>query len=325
MTINEAITGIQNWCMKTEKDIVGTDTYIYINNGSNVLAVAHADTVGMDKHNWSVDGNVVTSIALDDRLGLWIINDLLPEYGIVPDILITRDEEIGRSTAQFFQTSKQYNWMFSFDRNSYDVVMYQYDNEDSRQLLQEYGFPVGLGSFSDISYLEHLGCIGFNFGTGYKHEHTAHCHADVAQVLAQVRLFARFYADNVDTPMQYDCKADKFGLDWYEWRCVYCNDLLDYDNVSEDDPDICLFCESMNAGLDHKLHKDDLFSDDYNYHPLDEIDGITQYFTNKKKLQVGDRMQVEEDGELIGGTVIHVDNTHYVVEWDDGIVIEEKI
>lgn len=323
MTINEAITGIKNWCMKTEKDIVGTDTYIFIDNGSNVLAVGHADTVGMDRHNWSVEGNVVTSIALDDRLGLWIINDLLPEYGIVPDILITRDEEIGRSTAQFFETSKQYNWMFSFDRNSYDVVMYQYDNDDSRQLLQGYGFPVGLGSFSDISYLDHLGCIGFNFGTGYKHEHTARCYADVAQVLAQVRLFAQFYFDNVDTSMPYDCKADN-GLDWYEWRCVYCNDILDYDNVSEDDPDICLFCESMNAGLDHKLYKDDLFNDDYNYHPLDEID-VIPYFANKKKLQVGDRMQVEEDGELIGGTVIHIDDTYYVVEWDDGLIIEEKL
>lgn len=311
MTLDNAISGIKRYCMATESDIVGEAQYRFIDNNSSVLAVVHADTVAKDVHNFSVDNSVVTSIALDDRLGMWIIFDLLPEYGILPDVLITRDEEIGRSTAQFFETSKQYNWIFSFDRNRYDVVMYQYDNPDSASLLQDYGFRVGIGSFSDISYLTHLGCIGFNFGTGYINEHTVGCHADVSQVMLQVGLFAKFYQDNCDTLMAYDAKSIDYyecddDLDFYSWNCRVCGDTLTAFNISEDSYDTCLLCE----GYEHYCMKDDAFSDDYNYN-------------RDTRTAIGDRVTLKENGELISGTVIDIIGEYMTVYWDDGQTTEE--
>ena len=45
---------------------------------------------------------MVHSGALDDRLGAYIILDLLPKLGINVDVLLTVGEEQGRSTANFF-------------------------------------------------------------------------------------------------------------------------------------------------------------------------------------------------------------------------------
>src|SRR4051794_30743638 len=80
------------------------DYYYYRDNGSDILAVAHLDTVGLAHqracHFVDTEGGpVVYSRALDDRLGAYIILDLLPALGITHDILLTVGEESGQSTA----------------------------------------------------------------------------------------------------------------------------------------------------------------------------------------------------------------------------------
>lgn len=283
---------LYKYCMKTEDELIGSDAeYLFIDNGSDVLAIAHVDTVAKDNHKYAVKGNVVTSIALDDRLGAWIIMELLPYFGVLPDVLLTRDEEIGRSTAQLFTTKKQYNWIFSFDRRGDDVVMYDYENSESIDLLREHGFAVGVGSFSDICYLTHLGVIGFNFGTCYYNEHTHACYADMSEVVAQVEKFVVFYNNNSNVYMEYDPqtmgyarygKYSSFGTygGWddrdtsrYDWagKCIICDiDMMAYE-VSTMDCAICCYCaDAIEAGGEIHGHYHPELDDDEFMDLLDE-------------------------------------------------------
>lgn len=190
--------------MKTSYKSVEVELdYLYIDNGSNVLAIAHRDTVlESPKFKKTLDGRVICP-ELDDRLGVYIILDLLPKFGVVCDILLTDGEEIGRSTADSFvpPDGKKYNWMFQFDRHGTGVVMYDYHDDTTEQLMKENNFRVERGSFSDICKLEHLGVKGFNFGTAYYNEHTEKCHCIPSQVMEQVRKFVSFYKKYKDTEL----------------------------------------------------------------------------------------------------------------------------
>lgn len=177
------------------------DFYHFRDNGSSILAVAHLDTVAMpdERACHIVDteaGPVVLSRALDDRLGAYVLLDLLPSLGITHDLLLTVGEESGRSTAEFFVPPKDYNWMIEFDRGGTDVVMYQYDDDDTADLVIEAGARVGDGIFSDICYLEHLGVKGFNWGVGYQDYHGPRSHAFLSDTFDMVARYLRFHASN---------------------------------------------------------------------------------------------------------------------------------
>lgn len=174
------------------------DFYFYQDNGSDILAVAHLDSVAELQRFFRVEdhpehGDIIRSPSLDDRLGAYVITELLPKLGVKADILLTTGEESGQSTAQFFKTEKNYNWMFQFDRMGTDVVMYQYDTPQRRELLRSVNALPMRGAFSDISDLGHLGCAGFNWGVGYHDYHSTRAWASIDQLVLQVGRFARFY------------------------------------------------------------------------------------------------------------------------------------
>lgn len=186
------------------------DYYFFRDNGSRILAVAHLDTcVRPDQRTANfvtlADGEeVVYSGALDDRLGAYTILDLLPRLGIEVDILLTVGEESGCSTAEHFMPEKRYDWMIEFDRGGTDVVMYQYDDAGTRQLVRDCGAKPADGIFSDISYLEHLGIKGFNWGVGYRDYHSTRGHAYIEDYLMMMGFFMEFHADNVGTHMFHE-------------------------------------------------------------------------------------------------------------------------
>src|SRR5690606_30970976 len=122
----------------------------------------------------------------------------------VVDVLLTENEEMCMSTAQYFEAEKQYNWMFSFDRMGDDVVTYQYDNANMKQLLMSYGFDVGFGSYSDIVELDHLGCWGMNIGCGMHDYHSQKAYADIKELADQVDKFTQFYWDNKEIHFGYE-------------------------------------------------------------------------------------------------------------------------
>lgn len=186
----------------------GGSFYHFRDNGASVLAVAHLDTVaGPDQRaahfTTSEAGPVIFSRALDDRLGAYIILELLPALGITYDWLLTTDEETGQSTAEQFTAPKDYDWIIEFDRGGTDVVMYQYDDEDTRLAVKAAGAHVGEGIFTDICYLDHLGVKGFNWGTGYRDYHSARSHAFLNDTFDMVGRYLRFHALHAGTAMPH--------------------------------------------------------------------------------------------------------------------------
>jgi len=199
-----------------ERRHVGSDFYYYQDNGSQILAVAHLDTV-VDHEERTANfvnteaGPVVFSGALDDRLGAYIILDLLPALGIQFDILLTVGEESGQSTAEEFYAEKDYHWMIEFDRGGSDVVMYQYDDAEMRDLVRDCGAKPADGIFSDISYLEHLGIKGFNWGVGYQDYHGDRSHAFLEDTVEMVAYFLRFHAANKDVALPHEYAPMTYG------------------------------------------------------------------------------------------------------------------
>jgi hypothetical protein len=187
--------------------------YVYIDRGSPVLGVAHLDYVANNSEyitvEWEKDGQqqvIVWNGALDDRLGVFLLLDVLPHMGMDFDVLLTTGEESGMSTGAHFEPSHDYNWMFQFDRRGTDVVMYCYKNEESKEQLKSIGLTTGWGSVSDISYMEHMGVLGFNFGTGYYDEHTSKHHAVLTDTEDMAWAFQRWYWTHRDTHMEYTPK-----------------------------------------------------------------------------------------------------------------------
>lgn len=179
--------------------------YTFIDNGANILGVAHIDTV-QDSQAFKVSKRrkTVWSPRLDDRLGVFTLLKVLPELGINADILLCEDEEFGQSTAQFFNASKQYNWMFEFDRGGVTTVLYQYDSREIREILNPYGFALDYGIYTDICDLEELGCVGFNFATGYYNYHSVHAYANLLEWQTSVKRFLSFYRDYKDVYLEHE-------------------------------------------------------------------------------------------------------------------------
>lgn len=181
----------------------GYDRHGFLDRGSNILAVAHLDFAGkntsFDFDPIGEDDLKIICQSLDDRLGVFTILDCLPRLGISVDVLLTENEEFGLSTAASFTPYKKYNWMVGFDRRGTDTVTYQYN---WKGILKDY-FRSGVGTYSDIVDLDHLGCLGLNVGIGYYNEHTPKCHAIISKWFSQLNRFIKFYFDHKDIPYRW--------------------------------------------------------------------------------------------------------------------------
>ena len=193
---------------------------IFQDNGANVLAVAHLDTVRHDRHFgvFRDDPDTLYNCQLDDRLGAWVALDELPHRGIAVDVLLTTGEEVCRSTAKHFQPGKEYNWVVGFDRGGSDVVTYQYEGADWLDALKYAGNTIGWGSYSDIAELDHLDVEAVNWGIGYHDNHSFKSHCSLSAMRRAVDRFAEFYAayhgQRFDSPPDYECRQD----DKEEWQ-----------------------------------------------------------------------------------------------------------
>lgn len=207
------------------------DFFHFRDNGSSILAVAHLDTVMPAERRGAhfadtEAGPVIFSGALDDRLGAYIILELLPSLGVTFDWLLTTGEERGQSTAKLFGSPKDYNWIIEFDRGGTDVVMYQYESPETRALVRASGATVGDGLLSDISYMEDVGIKAFNWGTGYRDYHGPRSHAYLADTVTMVGHFLRFHQANKNLVMPHEKKprpAWTGGRAWFVWDdCELC-------------------------------------------------------------------------------------------------------
>ena len=206
----------------SEGVVVGVEgnQHSFIDNGGSVLAVAHCDFVGGNGTNYTAvklkSDVMVYCPTLDDRLGVYTVLDLLPAMGIKVDVLLTENEEIGASTAKQFTHGKKYNWIVEFDRCGTDCVSYEYHFDDA----EDY-FAQGMGSFSDICLLEHLGCKGFNVGVGYYNEHTQYCNMSVKDYVSQISKFMLLWEDMKDTHYEHQAVL------WYDTQLEEPMDVFD--------------------------------------------------------------------------------------------------
>ena len=243
----------QDFSVYASKVTVGTDRfYWHQDNGSDILAVAHLDHVQKDASctvTETAGGLLACSGALDDRLGAYVILDLLPKMGMKFDILLTTDEEMGRSTASEFYADKAYNWMIEFDRGGTDVVAYQYDTPELAALVEESGARMDIGSYSDIADLDHLECVGLNWGVGYEDYHGSRSHAWLEDTFRMVARFEKFHKANGKTYLEYDYNKyfdiiDAEVMDeWIVGDCCHEVNLADATTFVEDGPFInCRMC-----------------------------------------------------------------------------------
>lgn len=185
---------------------VGKEKHLYVNNNSNILGVAHLDTVVTKEKYFdyiTLDDILVFSPQLDDRLGVHTLLNILPNYDINMDWLFTDNEEQGASTAADFITDKQYNWVVEFDRYGDTTVNYAFSDRTFNETLNKHFSRIGRGSFSDICSLEHLGCKAFNVAVGYHDEHTLRCYFSVETYFNQLRHFLAFYREFSDKFMPH--------------------------------------------------------------------------------------------------------------------------
>lgn len=182
--------------------------YWFKDNKSDILAVAHLDSQMPFTHFAVARMRHDTKIfcpTLDDRLGAYLLLEYLPKAGVQYDILLTTNEEKGRSTARFFRTNKQYHWMFMFDRMGTGAVVYNYgdrfDKGEERGwslALEDAGLPTMHGMYSCIKDLEFLGCKGVNVGVGYYNNHDIEAFASKNGLMRQIQHFLAFYEENAE-------------------------------------------------------------------------------------------------------------------------------
>lgn len=173
--------------------------YAILDRGCDTLAVCHLDTVNRPSGP-SIEDDIIASPVVDNRLGVYIIMELLAGKGIHSDILLTTGEETGRSTALLFDidTDRTYNWMYSFDRKGEDVALYQYKyNQEWTHALSSAGFELSDGISSDIAYLGNMGCAAANVGIGYNESfHSVKAYVDIEIMLRQLNRFTEFWRRN---------------------------------------------------------------------------------------------------------------------------------
>lgn len=201
---------------------------IFIDRGSDVLVMAHLDTVQKPKWN-KLSHNILYASGLDDRLGCFLANQIAEELGL--DLLLTDHEERGGTTGMF-QTLKDYNWIAEFDRGGADVVTYDLDCPEFLDALDEF-FGVEQGLYSDICSLDTTVCC-VNIGIGYdrRSAHDKDNFADLSVAVDQMNRFKEFYAIHKDhkfvqTVTEYDDRDDwdqpgSYGSRRYWDNCDIC-------------------------------------------------------------------------------------------------------
>lgn len=243
--------------------------YFFKDNGADVLAVAHLDTVIAANRRTcgfldTEAGPVVYSGALDDRLGAYTILELLPKVGIKYDWLLTVGEEKCMSTADYFRTenhhARGYNYIIEFDRGNTDVVMYEFEDDDLCDRVEEAGAKVGQGSLSDISYMQHLGVKALNWGVAYRDYHGPRGHAYLEDYWMMLGYYLRFHQVNAETVLPH---VPRRYLDWWN--------SLD-DNFTDDE------YAAQGIGyiddLDDDLDLADLVSENPTKEELDAIESL---------------------------------------------------
>lgn len=194
----------------------GDERHVFIDNNADILCVAHLDTVQKVSTKIKLSQNKLKASGLDDRLGAYLCA-IMPTLGMNADILFTDNEEIGKSTAQYFNTNKEYKWVIEFDRMGSDAVTYGLNSPEWLEALKKTGVDTSIGSFSDLCYLKLPGdpCM-VNFGIGYYEPHSVTSYARLQELVVNMNRFKMFYDQNKDKYYEQENKLSKHKGAQYE-------------------------------------------------------------------------------------------------------------
>lgn len=171
-------------------EVYTANDYIYAvgSEETPVALIAHMDTVFKNQPTeeiyfdrkkgviWSPDG-----LGADDRAGVFAIIKIiqsLPKDNL-PSIVFTQGEEVGGVGALAFveafpQPKVKTKYVIELDRRgTNDCVFYDCDNRDFIAYVEDFGFKLNFGSFTDISFIcPTWGIAGVNLSIGYEDEHS---------------------------------------------------------------------------------------------------------------------------------------------------------
>jgi len=161
---------------KKYKTTIDKKSYWHIRKGKKVLLVAHTDTVQYPFYRGYKDGIIYAS-GLDDRLGVFLGLTLLKERQDV-DVLLTDLEETADSTINLVppEDLADYNCIIGLDRAGIDFVDYGLADDILIDAYSDYA-TIGVGSFSDICFINEPPCGCINVGIGYERAHSVNSYA----------------------------------------------------------------------------------------------------------------------------------------------------
>lgn len=163
------------------------ERHVYVDNGAKILLVAHIDTVQTPRLD-----TVNTGAGFDDRLGVYLGHKLVHDRPDLFDLLLTDYEESGRSTAEYFTPNHDYNVIIQLDREGDDFVDYGLASKELCDALKACGLKEGLGSFTDICFMDHVKTNKFNIGLGTRLGHSSHSMFDIKVFHEQVSRLMEF-------------------------------------------------------------------------------------------------------------------------------------
>lgn len=242
------------------------ERHVYVDHGAPLLLVAHIDTVQTPRLD-----RVNRGAGFDDRLGVYLGHKLVQERPDLFDLLLTDYEESGGSTAAYFTPSHDYHLVVELDREGEDYVDYGLSSYELRQALDDGGFEMGQGIFSDICVMDQVECNKINLGLGTYNGHSKNSGFDVNVFYRQVRRLLDFAELHRDAKWPEAVGDDRWKFH-YEDTCDACLNTVPSDRLSYNytldrfecprcSQQLAQFAECESCGDPHSL-------DDLVYDPL---------------------------------------------------------
>ena len=203
---------MQRYLKTKYKNVISTKEFVMAIGDLPVALVAHLDTVFpnpptnifYDKEKnvmWSPEG-----LGADDRAGVYAIVQILKK-GLRPTVIFTTDEETGALGAEALikklpKCPTDLKYIIQLDRRgSDDCVFYDCDNPDFETYVEEFGFVMNFGTFSDISVICPAWKIaGVNLSIGYYNEHSYSEVLYVGQMLNTIKKVERMLYSSTEAP-----------------------------------------------------------------------------------------------------------------------------
>ena len=214
------------------------DQWIYVNNSSPIMLVAHMDTITRNHQlKFRVKRNLIRArnsvLGADDRAGVYAIIELLTmchDQSIpMPSVLFTNYEESGLMGVDAFVTAKRLdvaglNLFVELDRKGRDeFVCYFYTiNDKLKRWVESFGFRKEWGSISDVASLtEEYHIPHVNLSVGYYDQHSTRERLNTTELQETINKVFRMIKQPIDVLYPAEPSTRYYGC--------YGNGYQDYD------------------------------------------------------------------------------------------------